>query len=199
MYLALRPPWGGGGATPAPIDAGVIAEAPADAGPPAKKKKRRPRAPGTVAPGELPTIDGTFGPDDGEETEPAPSLATLTAADRALEWRGDDVTVPPAKIDMAGGTEARSLDDAEINRTIGSQAGGVRDCVVKGATNTDLRATITVKLLVDGTGRVTRSRIQAPHYLFEKGLQACVQRAVARIRFPATGGATQVSLPITLG
>lgn len=200
MYLALRPPWGGGATTePAVIDAGVVSTAPVDAGPKGKKKKKRPR--GTVAaPGELPTIDGTFGEDDGpEETEAAPVLAQLTAADRALEWRGEDVTLPPAKIDMAGGKESRPLEDGEINATIGGQAGGVRDCVVKGATNTDLRATITVKMVVGGDGRVTKSRVQAPHYLFEKGLLPCVQRAVGRMKFPSTGAPTQVSLPITLG
>lgn len=200
MYLALRPPWGGGATTAsAPIDAGVVSVAPSDAGPAGKKKKRRPRNPGTTAPGELPTIDGTFGDDpegDYEETEP---IAQLSTSDRALEWRGDDVTLPPTKIDMAGGKEARPLDDGEINATIGGQAGGVRTCVVNSATNTDLQATIMVKMIVGGDGRVTKSRIQAPRYLFEKGLLTCVQRSLAKMKFPATGAPTSVSLPVTLG
>jgi hypothetical protein len=70
---------------------------------------------------------------------------------------------------------------------------------VQGATNTDLRATITVKLVVDRGGRVTRSRVQAPHYLFEHGLLGCTQRALGRMHFPATGAATLVTLPINLG
>jgi len=100
---------------------------------------------------------------------------------------------------MVGGGEARPLDDGEINQTINSQAGGVKDCVVAGATGTDLRATITVKLVVDGRGRVTRSRVHAPHYLFEHGLLGCVQRAAGRMHFPATGGPTVVTLPVNLG
>jgi hypothetical protein len=193
MYLALRPPWGGGTTTSAPIDAGTpVAQAPGDAGVGKPKKKRRPRPPGTMpAPGT-----GSSDEEYYEETDP---MVTLTAADRALEWRGDDVTLPPTKIDMGGGGEARPLDDSEINGTIGSQAGGVRDCVVQGATNTDLSATITIKLLVDGRGRVTRSRIQAPHYLFEHGLLGCAQRALGRMHFPATGGPTIVTLPVNLG
>src|SRR6185503_10443290 len=103
------------------------------------------------------------------------------------------------KVDMAGGDESRSLEDGEINATIGSQSDGVRECVVQGATGTDLRATITVKLIVDGSGRVSRSKVQAPHYLFERGLQACAQRALGRMRFPATGAPTLVTLPINLG
>ena len=59
-------------------------------------------------------------------------------------------------------------------------------------------ATITVKLLVDGNGRVTRSRLQAPRYLFEHGLLGCAQRALGRMKFPATGAPTLVTLPVNL-
>jgi hypothetical protein len=189
MYLALRPPWVRQVA-PRPPDSPPAVVVASDAGVPRPKKKRRTRPAGagsqTQAPGS-----------DGEVEEPA--AAPLTAADRALEWRGDDVALPPQTIDMAGGGQARPLDDAEINQTINSQAGGVRDCVVQGATGTDLGATITVKLLVDGHGRVARSRVHAPRYLLEHGLLGCTQRALGRMRFPATGGATIVTLPINLG
>lgn len=191
MYLALRPPWGHGASAPS-LDAGVISSIPGDAGSAAKPKKKKRRPAGTVRPPGA--ASGTD--DEYEETEPVP---VLTEADRRLETRGDDVTLPPTKVDMGGAGEARPLDDGEINATINSQAGGVRDCVVAGATNTDLRATITVKLVVDGTGRVTRSRLSAPHYLFEKGLLGCVQRALGKMKFPATGGATVVTLPVSLG
>jgi hypothetical protein len=154
-----------------------------------KPKRRRPRpAAGQPAPPQ--------GEAEADEPEPAP----LGPADRALEWRGDDVTLPAQTIDLAsGGGEARPLDDGEIKETIDHQAGGVKDCVVQGATNTDLRATITVKLVVDSRGRVTRSRVEAPHYLFAHGLLGCTQRALGRIHFPATGGATLVTLPVKLG
>lgn len=190
MYLGLRPPWASRGLAPPPEAPPVVVVAP-DAGTPHPKKRRRPRAP--IAAGQ-PAPPGA----DGELDDPAPAPA-LTAADRALEWRGDEVALPPRTVDMSGGGEPRSLDDAEIQQTIHGQAGGVRDCVVQGATGTDLSATITAQLLVDGHGRVTRSRIHAPHYLFEHGLLGCAQRALARIRFPAAGGATIVTLPIHLG
>lgn len=190
MYLALRPPWGHGTATTAPSGPPVVMVAPSDAGVPGKPKKKRRRPAGSA-----PVPAGS--PDEYEESEPP--LPVLTAADRALEWRGDDVTLPPTKIDLAGGGEARALDDGEINSTISAQSGAVRDCIVQGATNTDLRATITVKLLVDGSGRVTKSKLQAPHYLFEHGLQGCAQRAIGRMKFPAVGGTTLVTLPVTLG
>lgn len=189
MYLVLRPPWHAGDISSAPRDAGVI-EAPEDAGPtrPRKKKRRKPRtvaAPGAADTGEL-----------YEETEP---LVELSSADRKLEWRGDDVTLPRTQLDMAGGREARPLDDGEINATIASQSRGVQACVVESATQTDLRATVTVKMVVDGTGRVTKTRVEAPRYLHGKGLLGCVRRALARMKFPATGAPTQVTLPVHLG
>jgi hypothetical protein len=189
MYLVLRPPWAPRAATQPSAGPPVVVVTP-DAGVPRPKKKRRTHPPAAAGqPGQ-----GS----DGDVEEPAPP--PLTAADRALEWRGDEVALPPRNIDLAAGAaEARSLDDSEINQTINSQAGGVRDCVVQGATGTDLTATIVVKLLVDGRGRVTRSRIQAPHYLFEHGLLACTQRALGRMHFPAAGGSTVVTLPVHLG
>jgi hypothetical protein len=186
MYLGLRGPWGGGGSSAAPDAA--IAVAPADAGVAKPKKKRRPPRSGTPLP-------GTPDPEDVDETSPV----ELTAADRTLEWRGDAVALPPHKVDMAGGGEARALEDSEINATVGNQTAGVRECVVAGATGTDLRATITIQLVVDGNGRVGKSRIQAPRYLFGKGLLACAQRALSRMRFPATGAPTLVTFPVNLG
>lgn len=187
MYLALRPPWGGEPAT-TPPDAQTIAAAPPDAGKPSRKKRRK-RPPGTVA--ATPGDDEVY-----EETDP---LVVLTDADRRLEWRGDDTKLPPTRVDMAAGGDARPLDDGEINNTIASHSGAVRACVVQGATNTDLRATITIKLVVDGNGRVIKSRLQAPHYLFTKGLLDCAQRALGRMKFPATGAPTAVTFPINLG
>jgi len=192
MYLVLRPPWAR--VVTQPSDGPPVVMVPGDAGT-RPKKKRRPRPPGAS-----PSTSRAGEPGgEAELDEPAPP--PLTAADRALEWRGDAVALPPRTIDMAGGGggEARGLDDGEIHQTINSQAGGVRDCVVAGATGADLTATITVVMLVDGHGKVTRSRIQAPHYLFEHGLLACTQRAVGRIHFPATGGSTIVTLPVNLG
>ena len=186
MYLTLRPPWAGGAAT-APSDAG-IAVAPPDAGTAGKAKPKRRPGRGTVA---APAVGG-----EAEETE----IVSLTEADRRLEWRGDPVALPARKLDMAsGGDEGRPLDDGEIGAVVSGQTGGVRACVVRGAAGTDLRATITIELLVDGSGRVTRSRLEAPRYLFQHGLLGCARRALGQMRFPATGAPTRVTFPVHLG
>ncbi len=191
MYLALRPPWVS--EVTAPSDAGVVASAPSDGGV-KKKKRRRPRG-GHRQPGG--DDEDWLSSGGGEETEP-PRLVELGARDRALEWRGDDTSPPKHAIDMSSESEARALDNGEIRSTIASQSGGVQSCVVKAAANTDLSGTITVKMVVEGSGRVSRSRVQAPHYLFSQGLLGCVQGALRSWHFPATGAPTLVTLPVTL-
>jgi hypothetical protein len=194
MYLVLRPPWAGRGA-PIAIDGGAVAAAPSDA-PPAKKKKPRHRGGGGGgARAANPANEG-----DTEDVDLGPTTVVLTAADRAQETRGDSVALPKQKLDMgAGGAEARALDQGEISGVINGQSGGVQACVVQGATNTDLHAaSIEVQMVVDGGGRVTATRVSAPHYLFTKGLLACVQGATGRIHFPSTGAPTLVSFPVNL-
>jgi hypothetical protein len=196
MYLALRPPWGHGGTTP-PADGGVVAVATPDAGVGKPKKKTRHHRPSGPAGAGGPATSGDeqgWGSGDYvEETEP--QLVQVTAADRAMEWRGDDTTRPPQKIDM-NGAETRSLDDGEIRSAIDSQSSAAQQCVMQAATNTNLAGTISVKLVVDGTGHVIKAKVQAFHYMFEHGLLACMQRAVKGIKFASTGASTLVTMPI---
>lgn len=196
MYLGLRHPWASGAPV---VDAGVVAVSNLDAG--SAKPKKKPRHHGAATP-QRPG-DPTPPPDQGgddQPDDPGPAAIVLTAADRVLEWRGDEVALPPQNINMGGGnSEARALDDSEIGNTTNGQGGPLRECVIQGATGTDLRATITVKMLVDGTGRVTKSRISAPHYMQDKGLLNCAKKAVGGMHFPATGAPTVVTLPVTLG
>ena len=81
---------------------------------------------------------------------------------------------PPQTIDVGGAADtARGLEDGEIEQStiIGQRCPAacrpLLSCTAR--LNTDLRATITVKMLVDGSGHVTKSRVQAPHYLQDNG------------------------------
>jgi hypothetical protein len=194
MYLALRPPWAGQGSSQAKVE--EVAEAPSDAGVAKTKKKKRGRRPGGAG-GVQPGGDDEDWANSGggEETEPQ-QLVQLTTAQRQLEWRGDDTSPPKQSLDMSNNAEARSLDNGEIQSAISSQSGGVQSCVVQAATNTDLSGTITVKMVVEGNGHVSRSRVQAPRYLHEQGVLACVQRSLRGWKFPATGAPTLVTLPV---
>jgi hypothetical protein len=202
MYVALRPPWASHDTAPAQVD--QVAEAPtgdAGVGKPKKKKRaggaRRPNTGGggSFAGGE--DEDWASSGGGGEETEP-PRLVQLSAADRSLEWRGDDTSPGKTTLDMGNNAEARSLENGEIQSVISSQSGPVQACVVKAAANTDLSGTFTVKMVVEGNGRVARARLHAPRYMFSQGVLVCVQGAVKAMKFPATGAATLVTLPVNL-
>jgi hypothetical protein len=199
MYLALRPPWASDDSAPAESD--QVAEAPTgDAGVGKTKKKkggRGGRRPGgqNFAGGEDEDWANSGG--GGEETEP-PRLVQLSAADRGLEWRGDDTSPPKQNLDMSSNADARALDNGEIQSVISSQSGPVQACFVRAAANTDLSGAMTVKMVVDGNGRVSRSRVNAPRYMFSQGVLACVQGAVKSMKFPATGMPTLVTLPVNL-
>jgi hypothetical protein len=195
MYLALEKPWH----RAATVEAPVVQEAPATPEAPGKKgvKKRRPGRGGASGNGAgSGRGDELVNGDDIEETAP---LIELTAADRRVSWRGPDLVLPPVKVDMGGDDSSRSLNDEEIRATVREQSRPIIDCMVTAATGTDLRATVTIRMLVDGKGQVTRHRVQAPQYLFEHGMPACVERAVQRLRFPATGAFTLVTTPFELG
>ena len=193
MYLALRPPWAGQSTQPKEPE--VVSQAPGDAGVPKGKKKKSGR--------HFPGGGRQPGGDDedwansggGDETEPV-KLVQLSSADRAMEWRGDDTSPPKQKLDMSSNAESRTLDNGEVQSGLSSISGGVQNCVMQAATNTDLAGTITVKMVVEGTGRVSRSRVQAQHYMFSQGLLACVKGQLARASFPATGAPTLVTLPV---
>ena len=197
MYLALRPPWAGHGTSAS--DAAVVAAAPADAGvgKPGRKKRVSRKRPGGGGGGNLTSGDESgWGGGDTIDEAPEPQLIPLTPADRALEWRGDDTSRGPQKIDMNGG-DTRSLDDGEIQSTISSQSGPAQSCVMQAAANTNLAGTVSVKMVVDGKGHVTKSKVQAPHYMFDKGgLLGCMRGAVNQMHFPATGASTLVTMPI---
>ncbi|MFT3699198.1 MAG: AgmX/PglI C-terminal domain-containing protein [Kofleriaceae bacterium] len=201
MYIALRPPWGHAAAVP--MDAGVVAVAPSDAGVAKPKKKhggghRRPAGGQSGQPGGLDSDDQAWQDSQGGggDQELPPQLVQLTAADRQKESRGDDVTPGAQKIDMANGADGRKLEQGEIESTISSQSAAAQQCVMSSATNTNLAGTISVKLVVDGTGHVTRSKVEGFHYMFEHGLLACMQSAVKKMKFPATGAPTLVTMPI---
>ncbi len=190
MYLALQQPWRASAVDEVAADARIADPAPAPTTKPGKRRprSRRPDAPAANDGGEL--------ADSGlEDTAPV----ELSAADRRLVWRGDAVALPPASHDFSKEDSGRALTDAEIDAVVRSNSRAVIDCLARAATGTDLRTPVTLQLLVDGRGRVTRHRVHAPQYLFAQGVAECVAEGLRAWRFPATGAPTVVTAPFELG
>jgi hypothetical protein len=172
VYLALERPWDGGDEVAA-LDAGVTVAKSKKKKAGKKRRKRRPRSSPT---GEV----------------------VLTAADRKLEWRGKKLALPEREVDFSAGEGGRSLSAGEINQVVKRSSQPVVDCIEKARGQAEMRTAVTLKLLVDGSGSVVKSRIRAPSYLFDQGFAKCARGASTKLRFPATGGSTIVTAPYDL-
>lgn len=180
-YAALERPWAGSETTAAvSADAGPRAdEASGRSKRKKRRKKRRRRRKGT------------------DEVRYVDEVVELSAAERQSIWRGPKVSLPPKDVDFAGGG-GRPLNQSEIDAGIRSGRSAMVRCIGDSRGNAELRATITVKFLVDESGSVSTIRMRAPRYLFDNGFQACAARAVRSMRFPSTGAATVVTVPFEL-
>lgn len=176
VYLAIERPWGGGPEVAAP-DAGVEQAN-------VKKKKRQ---------GKKRHGRRRAGEPAGED------IPELTDEQRRLVWKGAKVAVPSRKVDYGSGEpEGRTLSPAEINSVIKSGSRSVIDCIEQARGNALLKSAVTLELLVDEHGSVTKSRVRAPVYLFENGFERCARAAARELQFPATGAYTVVTAPYEL-
>lgn len=179
MYLALEKPWEGD-ASAIESDAGpAVAE---DTG---KKKKKRKKKRRKKRAGDVQINVG----DD---------IPTLSAADRKLVWKGSAVALPPRTMDMDSGEDSRPLNSGEIAAGVRSQHSRMLGCITSARGNAQLKAKLIVKMLVDGNGRVKKTRVRAPGYLFAHGFYDCARKAASAMRFPVTGAHTVVDQPYEL-
>lgn len=179
-YLGIERPWRAPAKAP-PVVAQVTPPA-VDAGAAPKKGKRRTR---TTTPAG--TVEREVDDD-----------VVLTDADRALEWRGDAVALPPRTADLSGGDDGRPLDDGEIQAAVGRGSRDMIGCIADAAGGAPLAGTVTVSMLVGGDGQVAKVRVRAARYLHEHGLLACARRAARALPFAATGAPTVVTVPFEL-
>lgn len=184
-YLALEKPWASDSKTvaTAKLDAGPAAEEPTKG---KQRGKRRGRKGKRRAPNEdvgLQSID---------------ERVQLTAADRKVVWKGPAVVLPERNLDMSGGGGGRSLDQGEISSAVSGGQRGLMKCIADARGQAELAANITLKFLVNGDGSIGKLRVRAPSYLIKNGLHGCSAQAVRKMRFPSTGAATVVTVPLDL-
>jgi hypothetical protein len=179
MFLGLEKPWKSSESAQVAPDAGPAVAA---KGKKTKKKGRKGRKGKSKATKKV-------------DLDEAPQL---TPADTKLMWKGQAVKLPTKSVDFEGGDDARSLTPAEINSVIQGSSAPVLSCITSSRGNAMLEATIVLKMLVDGGGKVTKVGVKAPAYLFAHGFLACATSAAKKMRFPGVGGHTVVSAPYDL-
>ncbi|HKA90817.1 MAG TPA: AgmX/PglI C-terminal domain-containing protein [Haliangiales bacterium] len=139
-----------------------------DAAPPPPAKKRRPAA----------TRPPTAG---------APDLRPVTVG---------DVLRPDQTIDMQGGGETRDLGQTEIDAALAGHQQAVQACLLSARDAAGAGGRVTAAMLVGPDGRVRKTRVDAPRALVDAGLAGCLREEMARIRFPAAGGNSVVTVPL---
>ncbi len=184
-YLALEKPWASEKTTVAAVvvDAGQEAGEPTEGKRRGKRRGKKGKRPGTTEDVGLQVID---------------ERVQLTAADRKVVWKGPAVVLPERNLDMSSGGGGRSLDQGEIRSAVSGGQRGLMKCIADARGQAELAANITLKFLVKGDGSIGALRVRAPSYLLNNGLHACTIGAVRKMRFPSTGGATVVTVPLDL-
>jgi hypothetical protein len=117
-----------------------------------------------------------------------------------MSWKGDPVERPPATMDLSdpSGDEARALSNGEIQATIQADGGGLERCVVDAVGSAPFSGEVTIKMLVDGDGRTTKTRVHAPAFMHAAGLLSCARGAARQMGYPAVGGYTVVTIPFPI-
>jgi hypothetical protein len=108
-----------------------------------------------------------------------------------------DVTRPEQTIDMQGG-ESRDLGQAEIDTALSAHRGAIESCLTTARDAIGAGGRVTCAMLVGPDGRVAKTRVEAPRALVDAGLATCLRQTMSRIRFPAAGGQSIVTLPLEI-
>lgn len=169
-WAVMARPW----RSSAPPPATVADAAPGPEQPDRRGRKKRPRRTQT-----------------GEEAAPP----VLTAADRAMTWRGAAISLPERSVDLADDKEGRPLTASEIDEVMRGSSGPILDCIRDSLAGAELTGKLELELLVGDRGDVQRVRVGAPRWLVTHGAAECAAAAARRIRFPATGAPTVVNAP----
>jgi hypothetical protein len=108
-----------------------------------------------------------------------------------------DVARPEQTIDMQG-SESRDLGQAEIDTALSAHRGAIESCLAAAREAVGAGGRITAAMLVSPDGRVAKTRVEAPRALVDAGLATCLRQTMGRIRFPAAGGHSIVTLPLEI-
>lgn len=164
---------------PAPVPAPVVAVAattPADSKKGPRRQARRPQDP-------LP---------------PPTSDVQLTAADLRSTSEGDPLRASALELDMSAATEPRDLGQDEIDSAFARRSDALIRCITDARAGAPVTGRVVVGVVVDGSGRVGKTRVEAPSWLIRHGLYACARGVLLGLRFPAAGKENVITVPFDL-
>jgi hypothetical protein len=181
-----------------PRPAGPVASA-RDAGPPAKKKRKRARGATRVARAGAPVDRADL---TAIEPDPEPEPVKLSAADLRTVGQGDDLSRPDViKMDLGDKNDnPRELTQDDIDARFRGEESAILECIMSARPDQDtyVPGRVTVKFRIQRSGSVRGVRVEAPAILQKGGLYGCIKKVVLGLHFPASGGSQIVTYPFTL-
>ena len=119
-----------------------------------------------------------------------------TRAEGDALGRPEHITFAPGESDPASSKE---LSQDDIDRVFDPGNPQISRCITEAVGDYPLeRGKVKVGVRIDGSGAVTKVRVEAPQLLLRQGLYRCVRSVATGLRFPASGGATVVSYDFEL-
>jgi hypothetical protein len=123
----------------------------------------------------------------------------LSPGDDRITSAGDSLG-RPEHIDFSqGGDDAKELSQDDLDAVFHGAQSAITRCITDAVGDYPLESgKVSVRFRVERSGEVKRIRLEAPQLLMRRGLHACVRPVVARLHFPASGGANVVEYPFAL-
>lgn len=173
-----------------------------------KKRGQRPRPAATTtstssAAGPAPTAEPSASGDTASQPSeppapPPPPPPTLRPEDRRTVAVGDKLTGTEVinLADNRGGDH--ELTQEEIDAVFRPRQKSIIDCIDDARGEAQLGGQLAVAFRIQRTGKVSGVRVEAPAYLIDRGLLACVRGVVQPLSFPPSSKAQIVTYPFTL-
>jgi hypothetical protein len=97
------------------------------------------------------------------------------------------------------GDDGHELSQEDIDHTMHGGEPAILRCITDALGDAPLEGgKVMVGLRVEGSGQVSKVRVEAPQILQRNGLYRCIHGVTSGLRFPSSGGASVVTYPFEL-
>lgn len=167
-----------------------------------KKRNWRPRpaTSGTTQPtgtanpsgAQSPTADSTM-----VETPPPPAVV-LRPEDRRKQSVGDKLNTTEVINMEEAHLSDRELSQEDFDAVFRPRQGDVLGCIDDARGDAQLEGQVAVAFRVQRTGKISGVRVEAPTYLIDHGLLACMRKVIQSMSFPVSSKSQVVTYPFQL-
>lgn len=132
------------------------------------------------------------------EAPPPPPPPPLRPEDRKMVSAGDKLTTTEVLNLAEAERNQRELTQEDIDGVFRPRQSGIISCIDDARGEAQLDGHLTVAFRILRSGAIGGVRVEAPNYLMEHGLLACVRKVVQALPFPASSRGQVVTYPFAL-